>query len=298
MYTRIVTSTVEPARLGLLCDAPILVVGAPRSGTTVVQRTLLADPRCCGGQESHFFASFGRSLRDFDRKAAMDRPHGLACYWTRAQLVGHLRGLWIDAMSGIVRSAPDAELLVEKTPDHALWLDVAADVLPRARVVHVVRDSRSVVESLLAASRAPWGRAWAPRSSVAAARLWREHVEAVERCSLPVHRIRFEDLEHDPLPALRALWRFAGLAAPDDELLRLRESAMRGDATFVATGAFTHTPPEPAGFDRRGGARVRLGWIDRLRVWRETGGAMRRLGYGRAVTARGTGGRTTSETDA
>jgi hypothetical protein len=36
--------------------APALLVGAPRSGTTWLQRMLLAHPDCCGGQESHFHA--------------------------------------------------------------------------------------------------------------------------------------------------------------------------------------------------------------------------------------------------
>src|SRR5687768_17973655 len=44
-------------------DAPVFVIGSPRSGTTWVQRLLVAHPAVCGGQESHFFAAFGPPLR-------------------------------------------------------------------------------------------------------------------------------------------------------------------------------------------------------------------------------------------
>ncbi len=271
----------DATRLASVCGAPILVVGAPRSGTTLVQRALLADPRCCGGQESHFFASFGPALRDFDRKRGMERPHGLACYWTRAQLVAQLRVLWMDAMGGVVRAATDAERLVEKTPDHALWLDVIAEVLPQARVVHVVRDSRAVCASLLAAARAPWGRGWAPRSAVAAARIWRAHVEAAERCPLPTHRVHLERLRREPVVVLRELHHFAGIPASDERLAAAYQDALRGDLPFMGTGEIARTPPEPVGFHRTVEGRGELGWLDRHRVWRETGDLMRRLGYQR-----------------
>ena len=52
----------------------VFVVGAQRSGTTWLQRLLLEDPRCCGGQEAHFFATFGRVLHEFDHKASLPRP--------------------------------------------------------------------------------------------------------------------------------------------------------------------------------------------------------------------------------
>lgn len=269
----------EAHRLESVCGAPILVVGAPRSGTTLVQRTLLADPRCCGGQESHFFVSFGQVLRDFDRKRAMERAHGLACYWRRDDLVARIRALWSETMSGVVAASPGAGLLIEKTPDHALWLDVIAEVLPDARVVHVVRDSRAVCASLLAASRAPWGRAWAPRSAAAAARIWRAHVDAAERCTLPVHRVHFEELEREPLAVLRGLWSFAGLGASDEALLACHRAARSGEAAFVGTGEIARSAPEPAGFHRGADERAQLGWLDRRRVWRETGDVMLRLGY-------------------
>ncbi|MFM7260537.1 MAG: sulfotransferase family protein, partial [bacterium] len=136
-----------------IIERPLLVVGAPRSGTTWLIRTLLQDRRLVGGQESHFLKTFGASLRAFDEQRGRPRPTGLACYWRRAELVDELQRLWRKTFEPMVALRPEARLLVEKTPDHALWLDVAREVVPGARVLHIVRDSRAVVASLLAASK-------------------------------------------------------------------------------------------------------------------------------------------------
>jgi len=278
-------------RVDRLASSPILIVGAPRSGTTWVQRLLLGDPRCCGSQESHFFVTFGRVLRDFDHKAALARPHGLACYWQRADLVDELRRLWRRSMRALIERNPTAEVLVEKTPDHACWLDVIDEILPAARVVHVVRDSRAVCASLLHASRQPWGGPWAPSTATAAAAKWREHVEAAEQSGARLGSDRFlrlhqEDLLEDPAGEMERLWRFAGLAVEPARLSAIADTAAKpGGPAFEMTGELEGAArPEPDGFARGGDPdrwRRELGPWQRWVVWRETAAAMRRLGYDR-----------------
>lgn len=287
MYTWGVRNPNFDGRVQTGVFAPILIVGAPRSGTTLVQRMLLADPRCAGGQESHFFASMGPLLREFDRKRAMVRPHGMACYWTREETIEKLRQLWLDAFGPVMLARPQAISLVEKTPDHALWLDVAAEVVPNARVLHVVRDSRAVVASLLRAGRAEWGRAWAPKSLETAIQVWRRHVEATQASPLPVHIVRTEDLFEDPARELAAIAAFVGIGS---ETLRLDERLMmssdRSTSAFVAGGDVGAPPEEPEGFARaasasRDGWRQELGWWDERRVWKRTRDLLEGLGYTR-----------------
>ncbi|MCP3903973.1 MAG: sulfotransferase [Planctomycetes bacterium] len=284
-------------RVERLASKPILIVGAPRSGTTWVQRLLLGDPRCCGSQESHFFVTFGRVLGDFDDKAGRARPHGLACYWKRADLVAELRRLWGRSVGTLIERSPAAEILVEKTPDHACWLDVIDEILPSARIVHVVRDSRAVCASLLHASRQPWGGPWAPSTAGAAAAKWREHVEAAERSGARLGSERFmrlhqEDLHEDPPREMGRLWRFAGLEVEPARLSAIADAAAKpGGPAFEMTGELEGAAgPEPDGF-ARGGApnrwRRELGPWQRWVIWRETAAAMRRLGYDRSGRARG-----------
>jgi hypothetical protein len=288
-------STCQPD--GGIALAPVLVFGAPRSGTSWLQRMLLADPRCCGGHESHFFVTFGRVLADFDRKAAMDRPHGLAAYWPRAALVEALRELWCRTVAPIVESRPGAVVLVEKTHDHAKCLDVVAALLPAARCIHLVRDSRAVSASLIHASRQPWGRGWAPSSPAAAAATWLAHVEAAEAGGAALgrdrfRRVHFEDLRRDPVATLEAVWSFIGLESAQADLPGIVASTSidaereRGGTPIPLAGELEGgVPREPDGFFGDGspeGWRRALGPWQRHVVWRRTAAMMRRLGYDRS----------------
>ncbi len=274
----------------------VFVVGAQRSGTTWLQRLLLEDPRCCGGQESHFFATFGRVLQDFDHKASLPRPHGLAGYRTRADMVAEIRDLWKRTTGPLRERHPDAAWLVEKTPDHALWMDTIAEIIPDARFIHVVRDSRAVAASLLRASREPWGRGWAPGTAGAAADRWLAHVRAAEAFGATAGpdrflRLRYEDLLAETPAELRRAFDFLDLeidAARLDEFAdrqRFDRQAGRGGSTFESTGALgPATPPEPDGFFGRGIAdawRGELSPLARWTLWRRTGELMRELGYRR-----------------
>jgi LPS sulfotransferase NodH len=277
-------------------DRPLLIVGAPRSGTTWLHRLLLADDRFCGGQESHFFVSFAGAVRDFDRKLDMQRPHGLACAWTRTELLDQIRALWRRTMQPPIKARPDAVRLVEKTPDHALHLDVIAEVLPQARIIHLVRDSRAVTASLLAAHRDGWGRSWSTGNARVAAGIWKRFVEAAESSaaafpSQQYLRLHFEHLREDPVKTLERVMSFAEIDAPtkgiEQSVRTVAEATSeRPDENgYVLAGELRdRTVQEPTGFVRSGsigGWRSELGWRQARTVWSETGMLMRRLGYHR-----------------
>lgn len=280
----------------LALERPVLVVGAPRSGTTWLHRLLLADPRFCGGQETHFFVSFGAALRDFDRKLGMSRPHGLGVAWTRDELLEELRRLWTRTMAPAIDARPEAELMVEKTPDHALHLDVIAEVLPEARIIHLVRDSRAVAASLLAAHRDGWGREWSTGDAGVAGSIWRRSVAAAEAAGESLGsdrflRVHFESLRTDAPGTLDGILRFLGVPAPKSGFEALvskvgnasREHPEAND--YPLAGALEgRRVEEPPGFVRSGsvdGWRSELGRRQARAVWRETGELMSRLGYDR-----------------
>src|SRR3990172_2724594 len=96
-------------------DTAVFIVGAPRSGTTWLQRLMLEDHRVVGGQESHFFVSFGPLITNFDKKRASRRPHGLAAYWKRSELVEFVRDAWRRTMRATVEAGPPGAMLLEKT---------------------------------------------------------------------------------------------------------------------------------------------------------------------------------------
>ena len=197
-------------RFGRLDDRLVFVVGSPRSGTT-------------------FLAGAIGSLRGFvdlgevaPLKAAVPELAALAPW----EAAGRLRRLLAVArrvgLVGAVRP-------VEQTPEMAFVVDAVPLAYPAARVVHIVRDGRDVVCSLL---EKPWlrreqaqaddagvpygayARFWveperrgefeAASDARRAAWVWRSYVTSA-RAAESTLEIRYEDLATDPAAVAASL---------------------------------------------------------------------------------------------
>jgi len=277
---------------------PIFVVGAPRSGTTWVQRMLLCHPEIGGGQESHFFGAFGgllESFRSLDPNGESRRQVGLASYWTRDALKAKVLEIWVETFQSVLERKPTARYLLEKTPDHALNIVQILDLLPQARFIHVIRDSRAVVASLLAASRQEWGGFWAPSNVVSAANRWRRYVRSARdnclKSNAPYMEIHYEDLRRDGAAGLQRLFEFIGVECPEAQRRQIVEDQdfakqkQIGGTPIEVSGAFeSKALKEPAGFFRRGEVdswKRELSPLQKLIVWNQTRTLMHHYGYTR-----------------
>ncbi len=285
-------SLCSDARVQTLANAPLFVLGVPRSGTTWVQRILLAHPQVCGGQESHFFRIFGAVLRSFYSTGRSQRKAGLYWYWDEAKFKQEILHLWYQTIAGVVTASPEATLLVEKTPDHSDYIPEICQLLPQARFIHVIRDSRSVAASLLAASQESWGERWAPNTAQAAAIYWRTRIEKARRDGnqLPATtylEIHYEDLIANTLAQSQVILEFCGLTMPEAELQQV--IAQQSFANLAAQNQTRTTPStvqalatEPKGFFRQGRAdswKTDLNWLQQLIIWWHTRQTMRTCGY-------------------
>ncbi len=260
-----------------ICEAPVFVVGVPRSGTTWLQRMILSHPQVCGGEESHFFCTFAPAIDQFFPRR---EPVGLPCYFTKDNFWEELKGLWRRTMKPVIEAKPTATILLEKTPFHADHMQRILDVFPAARFIHVIRDSRAVVASLLAASRVEFGRSWAPRKAFSAARIWKRTATAAHRfgATLPDDRymeIHYEQLSAFPAAELARVLRFIGVQAGHDQVLQIVT-----DNTIERQRETASLP----GLVRNGNAN---GWRRELSLWQKalvwaiTRQAMAELGYSR-----------------
>ena len=196
----------------------IFAFGAQRSGTWWLQRMLTAHPEVSAvPSETYLFSEGIRPL--FERF-----HHGVRSSTTVGQL--HVeRDVLLDATRGFCDSvfaphlAPGSRYLSERSPGHARAVDLLAQVYPDARLVHIIRDGRDVARSLAA-------REWGPESVGAAARRWREVVEAA-RAGAPADNyleVRYEELIEDLQSGVRDLYEWLGLPAGTDVLAEaLRE---------------------------------------------------------------------------
>ncbi|MCA9614298.1 MAG: sulfotransferase [Sandaracinus sp.] len=119
-----------------------------------------------------------------------------------------------------------ARLMIDKTPSNAYDLEALAHV-SNARIVHMVRDPRAVVASMLDAAR-HWARARAGFSASDAAHLWVRAVDEVHRARRwwgdYLIELRFEDLRLDTETHLKRAANHLGLSPSRQELRRAAEA--------------------------------------------------------------------------
>lgn len=209
-------------------EAPIFVVGAPRSGTTLLAAILASHERLTCGPETTFFLKIPEEeLRKCVADEAWPRL-AVERIWDvhlTGQRVASLYGVSRDdletylsarqpsvgAMLGAIvdqrRLARGAQRWIEKTPNHLLSLDQILDAFPDAKIVHIVRDPRDVARSMRSL---PWasshvlGNAW----------LWRDWYRrsgsARSSHSASIFTVRYEDLVTDPEVVISAICDFIG----------------------------------------------------------------------------------------
>lgn len=113
---------------------PVLIIGMPRSGTTLAEQILASHPLGYGAGEVRFWE---RGAEVFE--AAGRRPEA-----RRAALTELAR----DYLARIGERAGSAQRVVDKMPANFLHAGLVHVVLPRARIIHMLRDPLDTCLSL------------------------------------------------------------------------------------------------------------------------------------------------------
>lgn len=113
---------------GAASDLPVLIVGMPRSGTTLVEQILASHPNVAGGGELPYLGRIATAanLPYADFMADLDRAGSR-----------RLGDLYLDHLRAI---SATAARITDKMPDNFLLLGMATVILPGARVIHCLRD--------------------------------------------------------------------------------------------------------------------------------------------------------------
>ncbi|MGZ6825157.1 MAG: sulfotransferase [Mycobacteriales bacterium] len=186
----------------------VFVVGAPRSGTTWLQRALGAHPDVLVlPSETHLFSAGISQLRDQAQGGHVGSPSTGTWFMTAAAFAGAARAFCDAALGGYVqRVQPEAERVVERSPTHVWHLGLIADVYPDAYVVHIVRDGRDVVRSQVAQD---WGPSTVQDAAAAGASARRSARAAAPRLERYLE-VRYEELLARPADISR-VFDFLGL---------------------------------------------------------------------------------------
>jgi hypothetical protein len=221
-----------PAARDALQDRLIVIVGAPRSGTTWLEELFMAHPRVGGiaATETWLFEQLSDLWANPWLAACVDRGAlGAACRrYGDALFAAALR-----------RHAPRADFFVEKSPVHSMRIPQIAASYPDAWFVHIVRDGRDVARS---ASQVPFFQLARPADG---ARMWMDFVGGVRVGATAVTRfreIRYERLFADPGAVMRELFTWVGLGSDGTVDAAVQARSVRRVSTH-ARGA-TQVGPE------------------------------------------------------
>lgn len=209
-------------RFGRLDDRFVFVLGSPRSGTTFLAGAIGSVPGFLDLGEIAPVKAAVPELAGLEPEDAARRLRRILAIARRAGLVGNVRP-------------------VEQTPELAHAVRAIPIAYPEARIVHIVRDGRDVVCSLLEKTwlrveqtevddaGVPYGsyaRFWVEperrgefedaSDARRAAWVWRSYVTAARASGVPLIDVRYEDLAMDPAAIAAELSR--ALAAPVEPL--------------------------------------------------------------------------------
>jgi Sulfotransferase family len=215
-----------------------IIVGVPRSGTTVLRFMLDAHPMLTIPPETGFLVALARLA-----KAGDCNPHSLFtaiteqppeapvwpdfqiprdAFWQRLRALDNLTPA--DAARCFYRMYAERHgkpRFGEKTPLYGPHIADIASLLPEARFIHLIRDGRDVALSL----RGLW---FSPGDDIdTLAGWWRDAVVATRaqaRACAHYLEVRYEELIREPRATLERICAFVDLAF-DPRMLRYFETA-------------------------------------------------------------------------
>jgi hypothetical protein len=273
-------------------NRPILVLGCPRSGTTLLQLMLHAHPRIAIPAETRFVLTCYRSRNHFGdlREESNRRALAVSIVQPRQTLFYDLGLDAAQMIEEIVAGPPTLGSALgsvfrayarrfgkprwgDKRPGYYQHIPELIRLFPQAQLVNLIRDGRDCVASLLAMP-------WFQQDIYAAICTWNEAIDYGRRAArrLPADAfvdLRYEQLAADPAAELAALCEFLGeeYHPAMSEPSKVAAIAIPERKTWHADTRKDVTPA-PSG-----------PWQERLEPWQislcETamGGRLRSLGY-------------------
>ncbi|MFI5493171.1 sulfotransferase family protein [Actinoplanes sp. NPDC051859] len=208
-------------------DRPIIVVGCPRSGTTMLQLMLHAHPRIAIPPETRFVLAAFREYKQFGDLRVPDNRRALA-----RRIVDQREtrfcdlGLDADEMVEHIAAGPGTLGSVlatifqryaarfskprwgDKRPAYLHNVDILLRLFPDAQFINIVRDGRDCVASLKEMS-------WYRKDLYAMAAGWARAVDDARRAKRKLgptqwYELRYEDLVADPHARLAELCAYLG----------------------------------------------------------------------------------------
>ncbi len=187
-------------------NAPIFILGCPRSGTALIRNLLRSHPRLTFPEESHFiplfYYAYGDPQNDDEARRLASRI--LSLQWVKnweleidssefascrsyREVISRLYGAWAQK--------ENKPRWGDKTPQYVKEIPTLLELFPDCQIIHIIRDGRDVALSWVPLN-------FGPMNVLTAAAAWKDHVcegrKAGSSLSPKTYmEIRYEDLLTD-----------------------------------------------------------------------------------------------------
>ena len=201
------------SELGSRDATPVLIIGMPRSGTTLVEQIVSMHPEVGAGGELHFWnqrgAEWHRAGSAGSGAAGNETPFAVSEFLVKAAMeyLGLLRTI-----------APTAARVTDKMPFNFLWTGLIHLAFPRAIIIHCRRDA---IDTALSIHQTHFHPSLAfPTGGAELVAYFRSYQRLIDhwRSVLPADRfieVDYEDLTRAPAPVIRRIISACGLAWND-----------------------------------------------------------------------------------
>jgi tetratricopeptide (TPR) repeat protein/LPS sulfotransferase NodH len=201
------------AELGSRDATPVLIIGMPRSGTTLIEQIVSMHPEVGAGGELNFWNERGAEWHRFEmagnKKPVVPPENPASEFWAKAvaNYLGVLR-----------RIAPKSARVTDKMPFNFLWAGLIHLVFPRATIIHC---HRAAIDTALSIHQTHFHPVLAfPTGGDELVAYFRDYQRLVDHWQnvLPADRfidVDYEELTREPEPIIRRIIAACGLAWHD-----------------------------------------------------------------------------------
>lgn len=193
-------------------DAPVFIVGMPRSGTSLVEQILASHPEVHGAGELELLASVADSIPE---RTGIAGSYSMAVHALTAEITNDLA---VDYLAQLAALAPENVCrIIDKMPANFMLLGLIDILFPYARIIHCRRNPLDTCLSCFFQDFA--GNHPYSNNLISLGEYYREYERIMAywrgRLRVPVYEIQYEELVANTRSVTQELVSFCGLEWDD-----------------------------------------------------------------------------------